>query len=100
MLVHISNSQVSPTLVANELDISVRYLHWLFKQTNETVIQFLTRKRIELAQLLLVSSSKSTFNVTEIAFMCGFNDSTHFSRRFKQQVGISPSKFRKNNLKI
>ena len=98
--VHISNSQVSPTLVANELDISVRYLHWLFKQTNETVIQFLTRKRIELAQLLLVSSSKSTFNVTEIAFMCGFNDSTHFSRRFKQQVGISPSKFRKNNLKI
>ena len=100
MLVHISNSQVSPSLIANELNISVRYLHWLFKQTHETVIQFLTRKRIELAQLLLVSSSKSTINVTEIAFMCGFNDSTHFSRRFKQQVGISPSKFRKNNLKI
>ena len=86
--------------MANELDISVRYLHWLFKQTNETVIQFLTRKRIELAQLLLVSSSKSTFNVTEIAFMCGFNDSTLFSMRFKQQVCISPSQFRKNNLKI
>jgi len=99
MLVHISNSKVSPTLVADELGISVRYLHWLFKQTNETVIQFLTRKRIELAQLLLVSSSKSTFNVTEIAFMCGFNDSTHFSRRFKKQVGISPSQFRKNNFK-
>ena len=99
MLVHISNSKISPPLIANELDISVRYLHWLFKQTEETVIQFLTRKRIELAQLLLVSSSKSTFNVTEIAFMCGFNDSTHFSRRFKQQVGISPSKFRNKNLK-
>mgnify|MGYP001182833529 FL=1 len=99
MLVHISNSKVSPSLIANELNISVRYLHWLFKQTDETVIQFLTRKRIELAQLLLVSSSKSTFNVTEIAFMCGFNDSTHFSRRFKKQVGISPSTFRKNNFK-
>ena len=100
MLVHISNSRVSPSLVANELNISVRYLHWLFKQTDETVIQFLTRKRIELAQLLLVSSSKSTFNVTEIAFMCGFNDSTHFSRRFKQQVGTSPSQFRKDNYKV
>ena len=99
MLIHISNSKVSPSLVADELDISVRYLHWLFKQTNETVIQFLIRKRIELAQLLLVSSSKSTFNITEVAFMCGFNDSTHFSRRFKQQAGISPSEFRKNNLK-
>ena len=97
MLVHISNSKVSPSLIANELNISVRYLHWLFKQSDETVIQFLTRKRIELAQLLLVSSSKSTFNITEIAFMCGFNDSTHFSRRFKKQVGISPSIFRKNN---
>ena len=95
MLVHISNSQVSPSSIANELDISVRYLHWLFKQTDETVTQFLTRKRIELAQLLLLSSSKSTHNVTEIAFMCGFNDSTHFSRRFKKQVGISPSEFRK-----
>ena len=99
MLVHISNSKISPSMISNELDISVRYLHWLFKQTNETVTQFLTRKRIELAQLLLVSSSKAAFNVTEIAFMCGFNDSTHFSRRFKQQVGVSPSNFRKNNFK-
>ncbi len=100
MLVHISNSQVSPSTVARELDISVRYLHWLFKHTNETVTQFLTRKRIELAQLLLLSSSKSVFNITEIAFMCGFNDSTHFSRRFKRQVGISPSEFRNKNLKL
>ena len=100
MLVHISNSQVSPSAVARELDISVRYLHWLFKHTNETVTQFLTRKRIELAQLLLLSSSKSVFNITELAFMCGFNDSTHFSRRFKRQVGISPSEFRNKNLKL
>ena len=86
-------------MISDELDISVRYLHWLFKQTDETVTQFLTRKRIELSQLLLVSSSKSAFNITEIAFMCGFNDSTHFSRRFKQQVGISPSAFRKINFR-
>ena len=96
IMANIANSKIKPARVAEELGISVRYLHWLFKQTNETFTQFLTRKRIDLAQLLLASSSNETFNVTEVAFMCGFNDSTHFSRRFKQQVGIPPSKFRKN----
>ena len=84
-------------VIAKELGISVRYLHWLFKHSEETVTQYLTRKRIELAQLLLTSSSKSLYSVTEVAFMCGFNDSTHFSRRFKQQVGISPSVYRTEN---
>ena len=97
MLIHVSDSTVSPTLIANEMGISVRYLHWLFKQSEETVTQYLTRKRIELAQLLLSSSSKSLYSVTEIAFMSGFNDSTHFSRRFKQQVDISPSQYRSEN---
>ena len=97
MLVHISNPDVSPKIIAKEMGISVRYLHWLFKQSDETVIKYLTRKRIDLAQLLLRSSSKSLYSVTEIAFMCGFNDSTHFSRRFKQQVGAPPSVFRALN---
>ena len=97
MLVHISNSNVSPSLIAKEIGISIRYLHWLFKQSDETVIQYLTRKRIELAQLLLTTSSKSLYSVTDVAFMCGFNDSTHFSRRFKQQVGTSPSFYRTKN---
>ena len=79
------------------MGISVRYLHWLFKQSDETVVQYLTRKRIELAQLLLTTSSKSLYSVTEVAFMCEFNDSTHFSRRFKQHVGISPSTYRAQN---
>ena len=79
------------------MGISIRYLHWRFKQSDETVIQYLTRKRIELAQLLLTTSSKNLYSVTEVAFMCGFNDSTHFSRRFKQHVGISPSSYRAEN---
>ena len=97
MLVHISDPDVSPKKIAEQMGISVRYLHWIFKQSDETVIKYLTRKRIDLAQLLLRSSSKSLYSVTEITFMCGFNDSSHFSRRFKQQVGVSPSAFRASN---
>ena len=84
MLLNISNPLLSPHIVSEELGISVRYLHWIFKHSNnsETVSQYLIRKRLELAQLLLASSSSSVYSVTEVAFMCGFNDSTHFSRRF------------------
>tara|TARA_Y100001960_G_scaffold320484_1_gene393432 strand:+ start:734 stop:1750 length:1017 start_codon:yes stop_codon:yes gene_type:complete len=100
MLTHMSDSSLSPKIISKELGISVRYLHWIFKESKEqeTVSQYLTRKRLELAQLLLATSNNSLYSVTEVAFMCGFNDSTHFSRRFKQGVGISPSQYRINNL--
>ena len=97
ILVHATDPTVTPKLIAKQMGISVRYLHWVFHQSGETVGQYLIRKRIELAQLLLTASPKSLYSITEIAFMSGFNDSTHFSRRFKQHAGISPSKYRSEN---
>lgn len=94
ILIHLSDADVSPKTISKELGFSIRYLHWLFHQEKETVSQYIMRKRIEQAQALLGSSADSFFSITEIAFMCGFNDSTHFSRRFKQRVGLPPSKYR------
>ena len=85
---------ISPTTISKEMGFSVRYLHWLFRKEDETVSQYIMRKRIEFAQTLLNSSANTFFSITDVAFICGFNDSTHFSRRFKQQVGLSPSKYR------
>ena len=100
MLVNMSDSSLTPKKISEELGISVRYLHWIFKQTEEqeTVLKYLIRKRLELAKLLLATSSSSLYSITEVAFMSGFNDSTHFSRRFKELVGITPSKYREKNL--
>ena len=94
ILVHLTDSSISPTTISKEMGFSVRYLHWLFNQEDETVSQYIMRKRIEFAQTLLNSSANTFFSITDVAFICGFNDSTHFSRRFKQQVGLSPSKYR------
>jgi AraC family transcriptional regulator len=33
-------------------------------------------------------------NLTDIALECGFSSASHFSRRFKQQFGFTPSKLR------
>lgn len=38
----------------------------------------------------------TSYNITEICYMLGFNDPAYFSRLFKQEVGKSPKLFRGN----
>ena len=63
-----------------------------------TPIKYLNTFRIVTAQRLLESN---TMNVTEVASSCGFNSNAHFSRTFKQIIGITPKeyqlKFKNNN---
>ena len=40
---------------------------------------------------------KSDYSITEIAMRVGFNDSNYFTRQFRQQIGKSPSMYRKLN---
>ncbi|CAN5280564.1 AraC family transcriptional regulator [soil metagenome] len=54
--------------------------------------KWLTKKRLEHAQLLLKTSQKS---VNEIAYDSGFENATHFSRVFKEKFGFSPLQYRK-----
>ena len=56
--------------------------------------KWLTRKRLEYAQMLLDNSSK---NVNEIAYESGFENATHFSRIFKEKFGLPPLQYRKQN---
>lgn len=52
------------------------------------------RKTLEAKRLLI----KTDIPVQEIAYSIGFNDIQTFSRFFKKQTGLSPSKFRTNSL--
>ena len=57
-----------------------------------TVREYITQLRIEDAKQLLKFSNIS---VTEIAMTVGYTDSNYFTSLFKQKVGITPSKYRK-----
>lgn len=54
-------------------------------------IAYLNYYRIECACERLTLTDKS---VTEIAFACGFNDMSYFSRVFKQLKGTTPTAYR------
>jgi AraC-like DNA-binding protein len=53
--------------------------------------QYIMKRRIELAQTLLMDSSKS---LSEIAFLTGFCDLPHFSKTFTKMLGVTPTKYR------
>ncbi|MGC3943785.1 MAG: AraC family transcriptional regulator [Chryseolinea sp.] len=59
---------------------------------NTTPGKWLLNKRLENANMLLNSTSKS---VNEIALESGFENNSHFSRVFKEKYGKSPLHFRK-----
>ena len=58
--------------------------------TGRPPLEFIRSLRLKRAALLL---SKSQMNVSEIAFQVGFNDPKYFSKHFKNEFGVLPSKY-------
>lgn len=57
--------------------------------------RWLMQKRLLHARQLLRSTDKA---VSDIAFECGFENNSHFSRIFKEKYTISPLQFRKQTI--
>jgi len=80
--------------VANQLFLNAMYLGQLFKkETKKSFSQYLNHYRIEKAKQLL---SRTEDNVNEVALAIGYNNTTYFSKKFKNIVGVSPKDFRKH----
>ena len=70
------------------------YIRAHFKKiTGKTPIEFLTRMRIRHA-CYLMDVYKNALSLSEIAEKCGYTDYIYFSRRFKQQMGVSPRAYK------
>lgn len=81
--------------VCNAVSYNKTYLSAVFKKDfNITVNEYITIKRVEKAKELLLYSE---YGITGIAHELNFASVAHFSRVFKESVGISPSDYRKNN---
>ena len=57
-------------------------------------MQYLLERRMANAQMLLETTS---YNITEISALVGYDNPLYFSRVFKKQKGISPSEYRKES---
>ena len=78
--------------LADSLAVSAPYLSKLFhEQEGKSPSRYLTDLRMRKAQKLLMDTQ---LTVREIAVRVGYPDPFHFSRNFKNAMGISPVQFR------
>lgn len=72
--------------------LSIRQLQKRFKKyTGRSISDYVVRKRIETSKMLLAKGMQS---IQEIAFDCGFNDFSYFTKKFREITGMTPRDYR------
>lgn len=98
-LKEIIQDQVDTSLSLKEiskgLDVNPDYLSREFSKyfDNLSFGEYIRKQRIEKAIELL---NTSDYTLTEIAYLTGFSDQSHFTRIFKKHTGKNPSAFKKS----
>lgn len=86
------NEDLGLSTLAKQFGMESTYFSKTFRQeTGETLMQYITRKRMEKAERYITESETS---LTEIAFMVGYDDYAYFSRVFRKYFGRSPRDYR------
>ncbi len=79
--------------LCRELSVSRAQLYRKFRSvSNKTVADYFKSLRLYKAKELLLSTN---LNVTEVTYLVGFKNISHFSREFTYEFGKPPSEFRK-----
>lgn len=92
---YIQNNYHNPDLNISQTGLyfhmTPAYLSMLFKkQTGESLLKYISQVRVDAAKVLLEEGK----NVTEVAEMVGFRDSSTFIRVFKKTTGMTPGQIR------
>ena len=85
----------SVAFCADELNLSPNYFGDLIrKETGKSAQEYLQNKVIDLAKERIFDIDKS---ISEVAYELGFKYPQHFTRLFKQKVGMTPVEYRNLN---
>jgi AraC-like DNA-binding protein len=87
-----ADPDISPSAVAAEAGISLRYLQKLFTVRGSTCGHHICSARLDHAARLIERRAlmKTGQPLSDIAYACGFRDYTHFARGFRQRFGAAP----------
>ena len=77
--------------IASEVNYSVTYISKTFKEiSGDTLTNYIIKKRIERAELLLMSDEP----INVVAEKAGFANYSYFYRVFRKKTGVSPQEYR------
>jgi len=83
--------------IANELNYNYSYLSYMFKKhTGITLQKYITNKKMEHAQSMLLERGQS---IAQVATILGYKNTQSFSKAFNNVFNMSPSVFMKQQKK-
>lgn len=90
---NIDDPNLKTSTISRMLSVSPRSVQSVFERLGTTTSAYILQQRLQhAAQQLIYNRGKQT--ITELAFDCGFSDSSYFSRCFRRHFGVSPRKYR------
>jgi signal transduction histidine kinase/DNA-binding response OmpR family regulator len=90
---NLKDDEFGVSQLCSELSVSRAQLYRKFKFVcNRTVADYLKSLRLYKAKELFLTTN---LNVTEVTYLVGFKNLSHFSREFTNEFGKPPSEFRK-----
>jgi AraC-like DNA-binding protein len=89
-----SNRNITLTELAHEVNYSPYHFLRIFKNsTGRSPSEYLLDIRIEKAKDLM---KYTNYSITQVCYMIGFNNTSHFTQAFKRKTGMTPSAYKKN----
>lgn len=82
----------SISVLADKFEVSIAYMSYLFKKKfNKNFSDYLWELRLAKAKDMLLNTSMP---IDQISISVGYINVSSFRRKFKQEIGITPSQFR------
>jgi len=91
---HLRHPDLNAVAIAKALGLSPRYVRMVFAAENEHISAYVLRRRLEECARQLCQQPWLRRSITETAFDWGFTNTAYFARAFKQQFGVTPSRYR------
>jgi AraC family transcriptional regulator len=90
-LIRVSGAAPSLTRLAMDANVHPAHLAREFRRFHGcTIGSYIRKQRIDKACSLL----KTNVPLSEVSLVCGFFDQSHFTRSFKQVMGLTPTEYR------
>ncbi|OGF48629.1 MAG: hypothetical protein A2231_01520 [Candidatus Firestonebacteria bacterium RIFOXYA2_FULL_40_8] len=83
---------INLTEISKEIGLSRFYISRIFKsETGKSFRDYIVAFRMEKAKRHMKDGS---LNLSDVAFKCGYQDQSSFTRSFKKATGVNPGKYR------
>lgn len=86
------DKKITLDTASEELNYSSKYLGKIFKElTNESIVDYITKVKMERAKVLIRSGKYKNYEISEIL---GYKNPDYFTKLFKDYNGITPADYK------